>query len=250
MSAASFTGIDPLVGHDDPKITNGSRPRGRSKEDAVVEEQSPGRATPGIVGGIRLAFGAFTAVALGVQAYHSATAGRSLANFFSYFTILSNCSMTLVLLAGGVLGVTGRRGVPDLLRGAVTLYMAITGVVYAVALAQYEALGTIPWVNDVVHRLMPLVIVVDWLAVPPRRPLPWADALWWLAFPLLYLPYTLVRGPIVDWYPYPFLDPRGRGYGHVVVSSVLITLAFLAVGALLVWAGNLLPRGRAIRAEP
>ncbi|MEY9876715.1 hypothetical protein ABH931_006226 [Streptacidiphilus sp. MAP12-33] len=203
------------------------------------------RATPGVVGAIRFAFGAFTAVALGVQAYHSASEGRSLANFFSYFTILSNCSMTLVLLVGGVLGMVGGRGVPDLLRGAVTLYMAITGIVYTIALAQYEALGTIPWVNDVVHRLMPVVIFIDWLAVPPRRPVLWTRALWWLAFPLLYLPYTLVRGPIVHWYPYPFLDPREKGYAHVMVSSLLITLAFLAVGALLVWAGNLFGRRRA-----
>ena len=215
----------------------------------MAEQQSLGRATPG-VGAIRFAFGAFTAVALGVQAYHSATQGWSLGSFFSYFTILSNCSMTVVLLVGGVLGMTGREGVPDLVRGAVTLYMAITGVVFAVALAHYEALGTIPWVNDVVHRLMPVVILIDWLAVPPQRPVRWAQALWWLVFPLLYLPYTLIRGRIVGWYPYPFLDPRGKGYGHVVVSSVVVTLAFLAIGALLVWAGNLLRRRRAAAADP
>lgn len=216
----------------------------------MAEQQSLGRATPGVVGAIRFAFGAFTAVALGVQAYHSATQGWSLGNFFSYFTILSNCSMTVVLLVGGALGMTGREGVPELVRGAVTLYMAITGVVFAVALAHYEALGTIGWVNDVVHRLMPVVILIDWLAVPPRLPVRWAQALWWLVFPLLYLPYTLIRGPIVDWYPYPFLDPRGKGYGHVVVSSVIITLAFLAIGVLLVWAGNLLRRRRATAADP
>ncbi|SEM31222.1 Pr6Pr family membrane protein [Streptacidiphilus jiangxiensis] len=213
----------------------------------MPEQQSLGRATSGVVGAIRFAFGALTAVALGVQAYHSASEGRSLANFFSYFTILSNCSMTVVLLVGGVLGMAGRRGVPDLLRGAVTLYMAITGIVYAVALAQYEALGTIPWVNDVVHRLMPVVIFIDWLAVPPRRPVRWTQALWWLAFPLLYLPYTLIRGPIVDWYPYPFLDPREKGYGHVVISSLVITLTFLGVGVLLVWAGNLFRERRVVQ---
>lgn len=216
----------------------------------MAEQQSLGRATPGVVGAIRFAFGAFTAVALGVQAYHSATQGWSLGNFFSYFTILSNCSTTVVLLVGGVLGMTGRAGLPDLVRGAVTLYMAITGVVFAVALAHYEALGTIPWVDDVVHRLMPVVIFIDWLAVPPRRPVRWAQALWWLVFPLLYLPYTLIRGPVVDWYPYPFLDPRAKGYEHVVVSSLLVTLAFLAVGALLVWSGNLFCRRRSAVAEP
>jgi hypothetical protein len=95
---------------------------------------------------------------------------------------------------------------------------------------------------------MPVVIFIDWLAVPPRRPLRWASALWWLVFPLLYLPYTLIRGPIVHWYPYPFLDPRENGYAHVALASVLITLAFLAVGALMVWAGNFFCRRRSAAA--
>ncbi|WP_051944359.1 Pr6Pr family membrane protein [Streptacidiphilus rugosus] len=217
----------------------------------MSQQRYAGPASPRIVAALRLAFGVLTAVALGVQADHTVSVvNGTMGNFFSYFTIESNIAMTVVLLAGGVLGLTGRAGVPDLLRGAVTLYMVITGVVYAVALSGYPLLGTVPWVNDVVHRLMPVVVLVDWLAVPPRRRLRYSEALSWLVFPLLYLPYTLIRGPIVDWYPYPFLDPREKGYGHVVVSSLVITLAFFAVGALLVWAGNLFGRRRATAADP
>jgi hypothetical protein len=91
-----------------------------------------------------------------------------------------------------------------------------------------------------VHRLTPLVFAADWLIDPPRRPVAFPRALAWMIFPLLYLPYTLVRGPIVGWYPYPFLDPRGRGYLHVVVSSIVVTAAFLAVAAVLCRAGTLL----------
>jgi hypothetical protein len=217
----------------------------------LSQQQYAGPASPRIVAVVRLAFGVLTAVALGVQADHTVSALKgSMANFFSYFTIESNIAMTVVLLVGGVLGLMGREGVPDLPRGAVTLYMVVTGVVYAVALSGYPLLGTLPWVDDVVHRLMPVVILIDWLAVPPRRQLRYAEALRWLVFPLLYLPYTLIRGAIVDWYPYPFLDPREKGYGHVVVSSLLVTLAFLAFGALLVRAGNLFSRRRATAADP
>ncbi|MBF9071686.1 Pr6Pr family membrane protein [Streptacidiphilus fuscans] len=208
-----------------------------------------------VVAVARLSFGGLTAAALGAQAWHVAAQGKTLVNFFSYFTIESNIVMTVVLLAGGVLGLTGRRGgVPDLLRGAATLYMAITGVVYAVALAQYEALGTLAWVDDVVHRIMPVVIFLDWVLVPPVRRLRYSEALRWLVFPLVFLAYTLIRGPFAGWYPYPFLDPRDNGYAHVAVSSVLITLAFLAFGAALVRIGNVLGgrrrRSRATVAEP
>ncbi|MFC5909987.1 Pr6Pr family membrane protein [Streptacidiphilus monticola] len=189
---------------------------------------------------LRIGFGVLAAVALGVQADRSASQGHSLVDFFSFFTIESNVLATVVLLWGGVAFFVGRRFVPDLLRGASVLYLAVTGLVYAVALAHLEDQLTLPWVNDVLHRVMPLVVVVDWLLVPPYRRLHLVETARWLAFPLLFLAYTLIRGPVVDWYPYPFLDPRPHGYGRVAVSCVLVTLAFLALTALLTWLGNVL----------
>ena len=187
---------------------------------------------------LRIGFAVLTAVALGVTADHARASGLGLVSFFSYFTVLSNCAATVTLGYGGAATLLGRPGVPDLVRGAVTLYMVITGLVYAVALSDAET-GMLHWTNTVLHQVMPLVLLADWLLLPPARRLRWSGAARWLAFPALYLLYTLLRGPHVHWYPYPFLDPRPHGYGHVAVSSVLVTLAFLAVAALLAWAGNL-----------
>lgn len=189
----------------------------------------------------RLGFAVLTAVALGATADHALAIGGGLGNFFSYFTVLSNCAATVVLGYGGAAALLGRPGVPDLLRGAVALYMVITGLVYVVALSGVDT-AMLPWTNTVLHHVMPVVLLADWLLLPPSRRLGWAEASRWLAFPLLYLVYTLVRGPVVDWYPYPFTDPRPHGYAHVVVSCLLVTLAFLAVAALLTWLGNLRQR--------
>ncbi|MGW4649913.1 Pr6Pr family membrane protein [Kitasatospora sp. NPDC004289] len=201
-----------------------------------------------VLNGLRLAFGLLTVTALGFQLYRLGVQGGSVGNFFSYFTILSNVLGAAVFLVGGLRGLRGGRPVPDLLRGAATLYLTITGLVYLVAL-QGLGLGlTLPWVNDVLHRIMPLVVLADWLAAPPRRPIEYHRALRWLLFPLLYLPYTLIRGRITDWYPYPFLDPgRHGGYARVAVASAMITVAFLGVGAVLVWAGNRLGARRKSR---
>jgi hypothetical protein len=190
---------------------------------------------------VRLGFALLTAVALGATADHAVAAGLGLGNFFSYFTVLSNCAATLVLGYGGGAALLGRPGVPDLLRGAAALYMVVTGLVFAVALSDVET-GMLPWTNTVLHQVMPLLMLADWLLLPPTRRLGPAEVLRWLAFPLLYLVYTLVRGPVVDWYPYPFLDPRPHGYAHVAVAGVLVTLAFLAVTALLTWLGDALGR--------
>jgi hypothetical protein len=48
---------------------------------------------------------------------------------------------------------------------------------------------------------------------------------------LAWLVYTLFRGEIVDWYPYPFVDVSALGYGGVLARSVGPTLGF-AVAAL------------------
>ena len=153
------------------------------------------------------------------------------ANFFSYFTIESNVLAVGVLLVGGLLDPRSTRWAYA--RGAVTLYMVITGIVYAVLLADVDVQLTTPWINDTLHRWMPLLLLLDWLVAPPWPAVSRRAALGWLAFPLAYFVYSLVRGPVVDWYPYPFLDPREDGYLTVAVTAVILA-AGMAVLALLV----------------
>jgi hypothetical protein len=101
----------------------------------------------------------------------------------------------------------------------------------------------LPWVNFVLHVLMPCVVVVDWLALPPRRALKVRDLLIWQIFPMLYLAYVLIRGSQVGWYPYPFLNPTtSGGYGSVAAHAGGIAITFLLVGLLLLVMGNK-PRG-------
>ena len=57
--------------------------------------------------------------------------------------------------------------------------------------------------------------------------------------PAAYLVYSLIRGPIVDWYPYPFLNPdEVGGYGGVAAYAVGIA-ALAALGTwVIVWIGH------------
>ncbi|MDJ0460106.1 Pr6Pr family membrane protein [Streptomyces sp. H27-C3] len=168
---------------------------------------------------------------------HASEVGLGLDDFFSFFTVLSNCAAVLVLAWGGLATSLDRPGVPHLLRGAATLYMVVTALVFAIALTDVET-GMLPWTNVVLHQVMPVVMLLDWLLLPPLRPLRYSRSALWLLFPLLYLVYTLVRGPVADWYPYPFLDAFTNGYAHVALASALISVAFLALTAFLTWAGN------------
>jgi len=44
-----------------------------------------------------------------------------------------------------------------------------------------------------------------------------------LVYPVAYGAYSLIRGPIVDWYPYPFLDPQvpAIAWASIFFSGIL-----------------------------
>ena len=180
------------------------------------------------------------AVALSVQYVKSSDReGFSAVNFFSYFTVLSNVAAAALLLWE-----TARP--PDVhtprectVRGAVTLYMCITGLVYAVLLAPASADVDVTeaWVDAVVHEIAPIAVLLDWVVEPARRlPRGWSVVAAWLLFPAAYLVYTLARGADTGWYPYPFLDPdESGGYGGVAAYSAGVLAAFVAVALALRW---------------
>ncbi|WP_428949925.1 Pr6Pr family membrane protein [Streptomyces sp. cg35] len=196
----------------------------------------------------RVALAVLTAAALAASAAHAPSVGVGIDDFFSYFTVLSNCATTLVLAYGALAAALGLPPTPDLLRGAVTLYMVITGLVFAIALADVET-AMLPWTNTVLHQLMPLVMLADWLLFPPTRPLRLSRTVTWLAFPLLYAAYTLVRGPLAHWYPYPFLNAEAHGYPRVLVACLLIAVLACALTAAITWAANARRRQSAQRTQ-
>lgn len=52
-----------------------------------------------------------------------------------------------------------------------------------------------------------------------------------LLYPLCYIGFTLVRGPIVHFYPYHFVDVSQLGYARVAANCVVLALLVLAVTA-------------------
>jgi hypothetical protein len=203
----------------------------------ALRGDEPRRGTGSIARVIRGLAAVAILVALVVN-YADATrvAGFRAINFFSYFTILSNV-LALGLLAGQALR-PGWMGHNARFRGAVSLYMTATLLVYAVLLRPIAAdVGNYrPWIDYIEHTAAPVLVLQDWLLFPPRRRLP-ASWLWgWMVFPVVYLAYSLIRGPGAGWYPYPFLDPTlDGGYPRVALYVVVIALVFVGIGSLIRW---------------
>jgi hypothetical protein len=167
--------------------------------------------------------------------------GFSVVNFFSYFTNLANILAASVLILGAWRTLAGKQTtrLGDQVRAASVVYMAVVGIVFGVLLRDVDLGALLPWVNFVLHVLMPCVVVVDWFLRPSRRPLAMRSLLPWLIVPAVYLVYVLIRGSLIGWYPYPFLNPdMGGGYRSIAVYIVGITVVFLLVGWMLLLLGR------------
>jgi hypothetical protein len=180
-----------------------------------------------------------------VQLVIAVATGFGVVNFFSYFTILSNTFAAVVFVVGAVQLV--RRVEPGsamvALRGASVVYMAFVGVVFTTLLRDADLGGLLPWVNTVHHYVMPVAVVLDWLFCPPGRPISVRTVGAYLVFPAVYTAYSLVRGALTGFYPYPFFDPaRAGGYGPVALYCAGMLVVFLGIAFLVRWTGK--PRGR------
>jgi len=153
-------------------------------------------------------------------------------NLFTFFTILSNVLVAVVCLALALRPrpPTGRAFAVAWLDSL--LAIGVTGIVYNTVLAGlYDLHGAEYLADRLFHIVSPLLFVIGWLLFGPRglvRPQVVGLA---LVYPLAWLAFTLVRGVLIGWYPYPFVDVAVLGYGNVALNCVVITLLFLVLAA-------------------
>ena len=115
------------------------------------------------------------------------------------------------------------------------MYIVVVGVVYHVLLApHWKPEGLLYGVNLVLHYVMPVAFVLDWLWFTPKGRLRWIDPVKWLAFPMVYGGWTLVHGLATHWWPYGFVDVDALGLGRVVAIFGALLVFFLLVGLALV----------------
>lgn len=187
----------------------------------------------------RVVFGLLALAAMATQL--GSLVGRPQFNpvsYFSYFTIDSNVIAAVLLLVCAARSRSNHTQTLDVLRGAAVVYMAVTGIVFTLLLSGTDVDTAIPWVNTVVHELMPLVILADWLLGAPVERLSVRQGLLWLSFPLAWIVYTLIRGSISGLYPYPFLNPVNGGYASVAAYCVAVLVLMALVCAAVLWLGN------------
>ncbi len=204
----------------------------------------------GILTVVRAASVALVLVAIVAQAVVLVGEGAfNPTRYFAFFTIQSNLIGVAALAVLVLRPAAPRSRGLELLRGAAAVYLTVTFFVVIFLLSNVDVQLQLGWVDFVLHKLFPIVVVADWIVDPPTTRLTSRDIGVWLVYPLGWTALTLVRGAVDGWYPYPFLDPANGGYSAVVVTILAILVGFAVVSALVVLLGNA-RRGQARASAP
>ena len=161
----------------------------------------------------------------------------TIANFFSYFTIQCNLLIAISLTFAVLMpqSAPGKFFSQLSVQTSIALYIFIVGLVYNVVLRSlHHWEGLQWWVDNMLHVVIPVLYLLYWFLFRTSGFIARKDSVKWILFPAAYLVYTLVRGSIVDWYPYPFLNAVNLGYERVLLNIAVMLSIFLVAGIILI----------------
>ena len=183
---------------------------------------------------------------LTVPENQSLAIAERIVRFFSFFTILTNLIVALTTSAIAFIPASrlGRFAVRSTTQAAVGVYIAIVGVVYSLFLrAVWDPVGWQAVVDHLLHDAVPLAFIIYWILYAPKTGISWMTPVYWLAYPIAYVVYSLTRGAITGWYPYWFVDVTQLGYPTALTNTAVVLLAFLVTGFLFVTLARQFSRG-------
>lgn len=155
-----------------------------------------------------------------------------LVNFFSFFTVLTNTLVVVVLSYA----VVDRDSAAKRFFLAPRVSSAIVASIVLVSLA-YNLLLRHLWqpegfqfiADELLHDVMPLLFVVYWWRCVPKGTLQCKHIGLWVLYPLVYFAYVLLRGDLLGQYQYPFFDVGTLGYPQVFVNAGGILAGFVLI---------------------
>lgn len=182
----------------------------------------------------------------GIILQYAGMAGKGdLRMLTAYYTILSNI---LCFIYFAVLVIAQRKKENALIRGAVTMCITVTGLVYHFMLGGFMGTAAGAGVpvtalsvsNILVHYVVPILVILDYFLFVPKGQYKSLYPLAWLVLPYAYFAFSMVRAEVstrtftgfgaTSRYPYPFLDVDLYGWDKVLLIVLAVTVAFIALG--------------------
>ncbi|MBC7655523.1 MAG: Pr6Pr family membrane protein [Oligoflexus sp.] len=168
--------------------------------------------------------------------------------FFSFFTILTNSLVSLYFTQQAILNDYKNKqflNFPGFLT-AITVYIFVVGLVYQIILRQtYNPEGMDLIVNELLHSLMPLLVLLFWYLYEDKTVIKWKSLFLWLIYPFIYIIIIMISGSFSNYYPYPFINVLNIGLKAVLINSFLLLILFMVLSVILVGFGKWLEKKKA-----
>lgn len=160
-----------------------------------------------------------------------------LVDYFSYFTVLTNTLVALVLTVpmfapdSRVGRWLAHPGVSAMSAAAIV----VVGIAYHVLLSgAYDPVG-VEYVTDLgLHYVVPTLFPLYWVLHAPKAGLRFAHLPWFGVYPTVYFIYLMLRGAVIGKYPYFFVDAGTLGLATAARNAAgILTFYFLVAGVLM-----------------
>lgn len=158
-------------------------------------------------------------------------------HYFSFFTAIINTSIAVLLGAyyfypDSKLSCWFKKSTNNT---AVAVYIMIVSLIYYTLLLNNKPLVLAELVaTHILHGYVPLAYLGLWFFRFRNGDLNYSDSFKWVLFPLFYFIYLLIRGAVIDSYPYFFVNVSKLGFPVVMLYAVCILGVFLISGLSLV----------------
>lgn len=179
-------------------------------------------------------------------------------HFFWMFTHISNIAVIVYVWSAIISALRHPNADPgDMpwapkVKHALMLAIMVTCLVATFMLPDFGLVfsgGNFYWTMLVLHYLVPLGFVADWLLFDKKGIMTKTEPPTWVLFPLAYLAYIIVAvecfgvwaQPDSRW-PYPFLNFDANGVPMTLLICLGLLVFFIAFGYVLVWVDHRLAK--------
>ena len=153
-----------------------------------------------------------------------------LINFFSFFTVLTNTLVVVVLSYALVKrdSPAKRFFLAPPVSSAIAASIVVVSLAYNVLLRHLWSPEGFQFIADeLLHDVMPVLFLIYWWRYVPKGTLRFKHIGAWVIYPLVYFAYVLLRGHLLGQYQYPFIDVATLGYPQVFVNAGGILAGFV-----------------------
>jgi len=158
-----------------------------------------------------------------------------LAGFWHQIDYFTETTDILVALIFSWLALTAHGKVTSQVLAVVTLSVIIVVLVYwPVLYPKFPPKPGTEGANFLIHAIVPACVVAYYTLMTRKNTTHHRDPLRWMAYPLVYTGFIMVRGIMTGHYPYFFFNPAKVGVPMVIVDIILIGLIYFGAGHALV----------------